>query len=95
MNIADPSDLSQEVFKIRPLRESGQLRAIIQPYVEETLDPGLLQRGEELFRCLLREANRKQFSHGEPPLFDFFLGKNLPFQPTFGIDPGRRGTSLS
>ena len=58
LRIAEPL---QEERKVSATGESGETGCVVQPYVEETLDAGILQRPEELGRRLLRETDRIDF----------------------------------
>src|SRR5437879_1959016 len=52
------ADLAQEVGQIVALGETGELRDVVQTYVDQARDAGVLQPSEELGRGFARKTDR-------------------------------------
>ena len=76
--VVDVRDDVQKILQVAAFGEAGQLRDVVQPHVDQTLDAGFRERGEELLGRLAGETDRKErdrriglgrggFGHGVSP----------------------------
>jgi hypothetical protein len=61
VNVLRAAEPLQEKREVGATGEAGELRGVVQAYVEQAFDAGVLQRPEELGRRLLRETDRVDF----------------------------------
>ena len=61
MEVLRAAERLEEEREVLTLGEPRELGRVVQPYVEESLYPGLPQRPEEFGRRLLRETDRIDF----------------------------------
>lgn len=86
MEIIDPADRPEEIAKIIPLGETGQLRDVVESYVDHSLDTRPDQQGKELLRRLLGETDGKylNLAHHFPVLPHIYTilwhGSALPLE---------------
>ena len=59
MNVINLADGLRKKPKIVPLRESGQLRNIVQPHIHQSRNASPFQRTKERLSRLLRKTYRK------------------------------------
>src|SRR5262249_50337335 len=64
MNVFNSGDGSQEVSEIVALGKPGELGVVVEPDVNEAIDAGALELGEEGFRGLFGEADGEEMNHG-------------------------------